>query len=622
MRNLFLISLFLFVSMALQAQSLAPQERASLRAHMLEINAEWSHMAPDAAWLDAEIAFTDDISRIQTHLNLVVNTLRQREQEGLSAEALHQRQALLNELQAYAQRGLFPENSKHDVRIPYFIDHKGVACAVGFLMIRSGSQDVALRVRDEMNQAYVRDIPYGELPQWAAGHGFTKEELAWIQPGYPPPTYYSGLGGGTNNTITTLIVDPSDNSLILAGYFDDASGVTCKGIARWNGTAYEAIGSGLEGEVHALAFHNGDLYAGGQFHAGPAANNIARWDGQNWHYASATQNDAVLALLDFNGNLYAATSGGLVSVLNNGSWSQFAIPFNGPVHTLTDFNGDLVAGGDFTAAEGDSLFYIAKYDGQSWASFSGSPMDNTVYTLHAHKGSLYAGGKLFDDNDERTMGFAKLGTQGWEMTFDTINDPNAVSMYWYNNRMTEPGPSVRTLHSYQGGLFLGGEFEIAGALIGTNGSGLGWAADDGNGNLILSPVMALFGDTVMAMTSWKNSIVLAGSFPYWGQPGNAGNVFLTDLQGLEGFVGIDNGFEPLQLKIGPQPMRSSVTISGLPETGFELKLLDLQGKAVPLRYTLQGDQAILYRDGQASGVYLLQILHDNATLGATKLVVE
>jgi hypothetical protein len=586
---------------------------------MLEINAEWSHMAPEADWLDAKVAFEDDRSRIQTHLNLVVNSLRQRSPEGLSEEAREKRSALLQELKAYAQRGLFPENSKHDIRIPYFIDHKGVACAVGFLMIRSGSQEVALRVRDEMNQAYVREIPYSELPQWAASHGFSKKELAWIQPGYPPPTMYAGLGSGTDGTITSLMVDPSDNSLILAGYFSSASGEICKGIARWNGTGYEAIGDGLYGEVHALPFHNGNLYAGGKFING----DIARLNGQRWEVASVTQNGTVHALLNVGGWLYAGTSEGTVHFHGNDGWDPLGPSLDGPIYTLVNYSGDVVAGGDFKTYRGNSVPYIARYTRSGWLPYNGGQMDNTVYTLYDHEGTLYAGGKLYTEKKERSMGFAKLGTNGWEMTFDTTTDANALSMYWYNNQATEPGPSVRALHSYQGGLFIGGEFEIAGPIVGTNGSGFGWVTDDGNGKMRLMPVMALYGDTVMALTTYQNSIVLAGSFPYWGIPGGqSGNVYMTNLQGLEGFVSVDPLSGQLQVSMGPQPMRSSVRINRLPEAGYELRLLDLQGKSIPVRYDAQGEQATLYRDGQAAGVYVLQIVQGETTLGATKLVME
>jgi len=59
-------------------------------------------------------------------------------------------------------------------------------------------------------------------------------------------------------------------------------------ITKWNGTSWEALGSGINGPVRALGvFDDGSgpaLYAGGYFTTagGQPANSIARWDGQSW----------------------------------------------------------------------------------------------------------------------------------------------------------------------------------------------------------------------------------------------------------------------------------------------------------------------------------------------------
>ena len=65
-----------------------------------------------------------------------------------------------------------------------------------------------------------------------------------------------------------------------------AGGVTVNGIAKWDGTAWSALGSGMGGYglVYALAVSWTDLYAGGYFTTagGVPANNIAKWDGSAW----------------------------------------------------------------------------------------------------------------------------------------------------------------------------------------------------------------------------------------------------------------------------------------------------------------------------------------------------
>src|SRR4029450_3920446 len=59
------------------------------------------------------------------------------------------------------------------------------------------------------------------------------------------------------------------------------------GIARWNGTNFQAMGRGVEnGYVRAIAIApNGDVYVAGNFTFPTptgVASNIARWTGTNW----------------------------------------------------------------------------------------------------------------------------------------------------------------------------------------------------------------------------------------------------------------------------------------------------------------------------------------------------
>src|SRR6185436_11187622 len=95
----------------------------------------------------------------------------------------------------------------------------------------------------------------------------------------------SGLtGGGIGNILVpagvrALAVSGSD--LYAAGHFTTAGGGAANFIAKWNGSSWSALGSGLNSNVYALAVSGNDLYAGGAFTTagGVAATNIAKWDG-------------------------------------------------------------------------------------------------------------------------------------------------------------------------------------------------------------------------------------------------------------------------------------------------------------------------------------------------------
>ena len=98
---------------------------------------------------------------------------------------------------------------------------------------------------------------------------------------------YSPLGNGVNGTVNTIALT---NGVVYAGgRFTTASGVTVNRIAKWDGVSWSALGSGLTGsssssEVNAIALKGNDVYAAGSFTnaSGVYAPGIAKWNGTSW----------------------------------------------------------------------------------------------------------------------------------------------------------------------------------------------------------------------------------------------------------------------------------------------------------------------------------------------------
>jgi len=116
-----------------------------------------------------------------------------------------------------------------------------------------------------------------------------------------------------------LAIDNSGN-LYAGGDFTFAGGDSANRIAKWDGNAWSALGSGLNGYcVYAIAIDNsGDLYVGGEFTTagGDSAKYIAKWDGSAWSALGSGMNSYVYALvIDKSNNLYAGgdftTAGGI-----------------------------------------------------------------------------------------------------------------------------------------------------------------------------------------------------------------------------------------------------------------------------------------------------------------------
>ncbi|MDW8391392.1 MAG: hypothetical protein RMK84_14800, partial [Oscillochloridaceae bacterium] len=103
---------------------------------------------------------------------------------------------------------------------------------------------------------------------------------------------WSALGGGANGALNGQVyaLAVNGNDLYVGGNFIDAAGIPqADYVARWNGSAWSALGSSadgdLNGQVKALAVSGSDVYVGGQFTdaAGISqADHVARWDGSAW----------------------------------------------------------------------------------------------------------------------------------------------------------------------------------------------------------------------------------------------------------------------------------------------------------------------------------------------------
>lgn len=144
------------------------------------------------------------------------------------------------------------------------------------------------------------DISATNIARWngthweAVGGGITGDE-SWM-PNWFGMVYVSALAA-------------SGNTLYVGGSFTHAGGVAAANIAKWDGTNWSALGSGLGGQgdffmgyvyrpVLALAANGSEVYAGGEFGLGEGApaNWLARWDGWNWSALGAGLDGAVGAL--------------------------------------------------------------------------------------------------------------------------------------------------------------------------------------------------------------------------------------------------------------------------------------------------------------------------------------
>ena len=222
---------------------------------------------------------------------------------------------------------------------------------------------------------------------------------------------WNTLGTGMNQDVHVLLALP-DGQLLAGGAFTTAGGITCNGVARWDGSTWNAVGSGVDpivvfgSSVQALAIlGNGELVAGGSFTSigGLTVNNIARWNGTTWSALGTGINGPVRGLtVAANGDMFATGSFTLASGVaaaniarwNGTAWSAVGTGlsvFGGSAITTMP-NGDIVVGGSFLTAGGAAANRIARWNGTAWSAL-GSGVNALVTSLLAMpNGDVVAGG--------------------------------------------------------------------------------------------------------------------------------------------------------------------------------------------------------------------------------------
>ena len=207
--------------------------------------------------------------------------------------------------------------------------------------------------------------------------------------------------------------DGSGPALYAGGAFTLAIGntpannIVVNRIAKWNGTAWSQVSAnadpadrGFNGPVNALAtFDDGtgeSLYAGGSFSTADAgvASNIASWNGTSWQAAGSGTSDQVWSLalfdIDFTGPIPPVLAVGGDFLLAGGvtanriatwdgfAWAALGTGADGSVRALAQLDkvtdAALGAGGDFTSIGGVNANRMAYWTGSAW-----EPMGNGLY---------------------------------------------------------------------------------------------------------------------------------------------------------------------------------------------------------------------------------------------------
>jgi hypothetical protein len=197
---------------------------------------------------------------------------------------------------------------------------------------------------------------------------------------------WSALGSGFNTTVNAIAVD-SANNVYAGGAFTTTGGLTVNRIAKWNGLSWSALidaTTGVNGcgggDVYNIAIDSANnVYVCGFFTTagGVTVNRIAKWNGTNWFaLGSGVTASCWDIAIDSANNVYAAgyytTAGGIpanyIAKWNGTIWSTLIdanTGINGTNSILSavaiDVVGNVYVGGGFDQAGGKSASNIAIY---------------------------------------------------------------------------------------------------------------------------------------------------------------------------------------------------------------------------------------------------------------------
>ena len=215
-----------------------------------------------------------------------------------------------------------------------------------------------------------------------------------------------------------------------------------------------------------------------------------------WQPLGSGMNGTVSALTVYNAELIAGgsftTAGGnsafKIARWGGSTWQPLGSGVLGSVSALTVYNGELIVAGAFNTAGGQSANNIARWNGSTWQSL-GAGVDSQVNALTVYNGELIAGGGFITAGGQAAIGIARWNGAIWQGLGAGVGGPQ---------------PSVQALALDNNDLIVGGAFTLAGGQTANRiarWNGATWQP------LSLGP-----NNTVNAVTAYNGQVIAGGLF--------------------------------------------------------------------------------------------------------------
>ena len=264
------------------------------------------------------------------------------------------------------------------------------------------------------------------------------------------------LGAGlTGGTLMVNAVAVMGGDVYIGGTFTAVDGVAASRVAKWNGSAWSALGSGANGTVNAMAVLGSELFIGGTFTSvgGVALTaRLAKWDGTSWLAVGAGFNTTSVPTggLAVAGSALFVGRGTQVQKWDGSAWSNvgptttsiggiatqdginvYVVGGTTCRHwdgstwvTLKDFDevatevamlgSDVYVGGQFTN-------YLERWDGSAWHTVGSTGVSDYLTMVMQVGSAVFISGQFTVTDGVKTPKLARWSGSAWSSIFEDLD---------------------------------------------------------------------------------------------------------------------------------------------------------------------------------------------------------
>lgn len=242
---------------------------------------------------------------------------------------------------------------------------------------------------------------------------------------------WSHMAGGLTGFVYTCVAIGSD--LYIGGFQMSCQDLPdATNFFRWDGTSWSSPGNGFSYPVYAIGMHDGTIYASGVERVGAYdIAHVKKWNGTVWDDAANESIRGTIRCIGSFGN--ALHIGGAIGStgdspdvdearlagiarFDSGTWAVLGNGVMGKVQALAALGDDLYVGGTISAAGGQRIHHLVRWNGSDWSAVGTGLSGYWVTALHVMDNKLYVGGTF-----DTAGGVATNGVACWDgVTWSTV----------------------------------------------------------------------------------------------------------------------------------------------------------------------------------------------------------